>query len=80
MVGHHVEWPIMEDIGERHNPLPLPPARQPNFVDSPISLENSADSYLFLTGFTSLSALTSFSSIGHLLSLCARFFTLFNLT
>ena len=35
-----------------------------------LSLENSAD----LTGFT------SFSSINHLLQLCARFLTLFHLT
>ena len=45
-----------------------------------LSLENSADSYLFSTGFTSLSVLTSFSSIDHLLQVCARFLILFHLT
>ena len=37
-----------------------------------ISIENSADSYLFLTAFTLLSVLV-FSSINHLLHLCAVF-------
>ena len=42
-----------------------------------VSLENSADSYLFSIGFTSL-GVTSFSSIDHLLRLCAQFLILFH--
>ena len=44
-----------------------------------LSLENSADSYVFdWLYFTQ--CLTSFSSIDHLLQLCARFLILFHLT
>ena len=44
-----------------------------------LSLENSADSYVFdWLYFTQ--CLTSFSSIDHLLQLCARFLILFSLT
>ena len=44
-----------------------------------VSLENSADSYIFdWLYFTE--CLTSFSSIDHLLHLCARFLILFHLT
>ena len=44
-----------------------------------VSLENSADSYLcFRLAFTK--CLTSFSSIDHLLQLCAWFLILFHLT
>ena len=44
-----------------------------------LSLENSADSYLLSTSFTSL-CLTSFSSINHLLCHYAWFLILFHLT
>ena len=44
-----------------------------------LSQENSADSYLFSTGFTSLSVLLFFPFIDHLLHLCPRFLILFHL-
>ena len=44
-----------------------------------LSLENSADSYLCFR-LALLQCLTSFSSIDHLLRLCAQFFILFHLT
>ena len=44
-----------------------------------LSLENSADSYL-LFQLALLHSVSSFSSIDHLLQLCARFFILFHLT
>ena len=44
-----------------------------------LSLENSADSYVF-NWFYFTQCLTSFSSIDHLLQLCAQFLILFHLT
>ena len=45
-----------------------------------LSLENSADSYLVFDWLYFTQCLTSFSSIDHLLQLCARFLILFHLT
>ena len=45
-----------------------------------LSLENSADSYLCFNWLYFTQCLTSFSSIDHLLQLCARFLILFHLT
>ena len=45
-----------------------------------LSLENSADSYLVFDWLYFTQCLTSFSSIDHLLQLCARFLILFYLT
>ena len=44
-----------------------------------LSLENSVDSYLFSTGFTSLRVLL-LSSIDHLIHIYPRFLILFHLT
>ena len=45
-----------------------------------VSLENSADSYYVLDWLYFTQCLTSFSSIDHLLQLCAQFLILFHLT
>ena len=45
-----------------------------------LSLENSADSYYVLDWLYFTQCLTSFSSIDHLLRLCARFSILFHPT
>ena len=45
-----------------------------------LSLENSADSYYVFDWHYFTQCLTSFSSINHLLQLCARFLILFHLT
>ena len=44
-----------------------------------LTLENAADSYLFFYWLYFTQCLTSFSSIDHLLRLCARFLILFHL-
>ena len=52
--------------------------RRTSFFVPDIPLENSGDSYLFLTGF--ISSVSSFSSIDHLLCCYVQFFVLFHLT
>ena len=52
--------------------------RRTSFFVPDIPLENSGDSYLFLTGF--ISSVSSFSSIDHLLGCYVQFFVLFHLT